>query len=144
MPKQVIEDAMVTLNSVDLSSRVKKVVIQTSKRTPQLVTAMQDTWEDRIQPQIRGWKGSLEFYQDFAAASVYASLLAILNSTVSSGVPLIVRPTTGIRTTGNPEWQGTVQLDGDFAQIDGNVGDALMVPVTFLGNGALSFFSSSS
>lgn len=144
MPKQVIEDAWVTLNGVDLSTRVKKVTIITKKRSPQQVTAMQETDEDFIPVNIKGWRVALEFYQDYATGSVFETMNGILNSTASSGVPIIVRPTTGIRTTGNPEWQGNVLLDGDFSQIDGSVGDVLMTSPAFQGKGALSKFTSSS
>jgi hypothetical protein len=144
MPKQVIEDAWVTLSGVDLSSRVKKVTIITKRRSPQLVTAMTDTNEDYLPINIRGWRVAIEFYQDFASGSVYETLKATLNSTASSGHAITVRPTTGARTTGNPEWQGQVHLDGDLAQIDGSVGDVLMTNPSFQGSGALTMATTSS
>lgn len=144
MPKQVIENGSVTLNSVDLSTRVKKISIITGKRAPQNVTAMQDTWEDFLGVNIKGGKISLEFYQDLATGSVYETMKGILNSTASTGVPIVIRPTTGVRTTGNPDFQCSVLLDGDFAQIDGSVGDALMTNPSFRINGTLSFLTSSS
>jgi hypothetical protein len=67
-----------------------------------------------------------------------------LHATGSSGVALIVRPTTGIRTSDNPEWQGQILLDGEFPQIDAEFGGVNMAPVNFLGTGALSFLTSSS
>jgi hypothetical protein len=59
-------------------------------------------------------------------------------------VALIVRPTTGIRTSDNPEWQGQILLDGEFPQIDAEFGGVNMAPVNFLGTGALTFATSSS
>lgn len=144
MPKQVIENAWVTLGGTDVSTRVKKVTILRSKRSPQQVTAMQETDEDFLPVNIRGWKVSLEFYQDFAAGSVYTALKAANASTASSGVLMVIRPTTEARTTGNPEMQGYVLIDGDFAIIDGSVGDVLMTTPSFQGKGALSEFTSSS
>lgn len=144
MPKQVIENAWVTLASSDVSTRVKKVTITRSKRSPQQVTAMQETDEDYLPVNIRGWKVALEFYQDFAAGSVYAALKAAVASTASSGVLITVRPTTEARTTGNPELTGYVLIDGDFAILDGAVGDVLMTQPSFQGKGALSELTSSS
>ena len=86
----------------------------------------------------------LEFYQDFAAGSVYAALKAACASTASSGVLIVVRPTTEARTTGNPEIQGYGLIDGDFAITDGAVGDVLMTQPSFQGKGSLSEFTSSS
>jgi hypothetical protein len=144
MPRHVIEDAQVTLNGVVLSSRVKKLTITTFKRKPAQVTAMTDSWEENLLVDIKGWKASFELYQDYSTGSVYETLKGIFDATGSSGVAMIVRPTTGIRTTGNPEFQGQLLLDGDFAQIDAEYGGVNMTPTAFLGTGALSFFTSSS
>ena len=144
MPKQIIENAWVTLGGSDLSTRVKKVTIMRSRRSPQQVTAMQETDEDFLPVNIRGWKVSLEFYQDYVASSVYAALKACVASTASSGVLMVIRPSTEIRTTGNPEFQGYVLIDGDYALLDGSVGDVLMTSPSFQGKGALSEYTSSS
>lgn len=144
MPKQVIENAWVTLGGSDLSTRVKKVTILRSKRTNQQVTAMTEEDEDFLPVNIRGWKVSLEFYQDFASGSVYETLKAAVESTASSGVAITIRPTTEARTTGNPEFQGYVLIEGDYALVDGSVGDVLMSSPSFQGKGALSEFTSSS
>jgi hypothetical protein len=144
MPRHVIEDAQVTLNGVVLSGRVKKLTIRTSKRSPANVSAMTDSWEENILVDVKAWKASFEFYQDYSTGSVYETMKGIFDATGSSGVAMIVRPTTGIRTTGNPEFQGQLLLDGEFSQIDAEFGGVNMAPVNFLGTGALSFFTSSS
>lgn len=144
MPKHVIEDAWVTLAGVDLSNRVRRVTLMTNKRTPALVTAMTNNWDERVVVDIRGWRVNLELFQDYSTGSVYAAMKAILDSTASSGVPLIIRPTTGARTTGNPEFQGYVGVDGDHGQLDAEVGGVNMSNPTFLGLGQLDFFTSSS
>lgn len=144
MPKHVIEDAWVTLAGVDISNRVRRVTLMTAKRSPADVTAMTNDWEESVVVDIRSWRANFELFQDYSTGSVYAALKAILDSTASSGVPLIIRPTTGARTTGNPEYQGYVGLDGDFAQIDAEVGGVNMGSPSFKGLGALSFLTSSS
>ena len=144
MPRHVIEDAQVTLNGTVLSGRVKKVTIRTAKRPAAQVTAMTDGWEENLLVDIKNWKASFELYQDYTTGSVYTALKAIFDATGSSGVALIVRPTTGNRTSDNPEFQGQILLDGEFPFIDAEVGGVNMAPVNFLGTGALSFVTTSS
>lgn len=144
MPKQVIENAWVTIAGSDLSTRVKKVTITRSKRSPQQTTAMQETDEDFLPVNIRGWKVAFDLYQDFASGSVYACLKSAAASTASSGLLITIRATTEARTTGNPELTGYGLIDGDFAIVDGSVGDVLMTSPTFQGKGALSEYTSSS
>lgn len=144
MPKHVIEDAWVTLGGIDLSTRVRRVTLMIAKRTPALVTGMTNDWEDRVVVDIRAWRCALEFYQDYSTGSVYAALKAVMDSTASSGVPLIIRPTTAARTTGNPEFQGHVGVDGDFGLLDAEVGGVNMSSPSFLGMGTLDFLTSSS
>ncbi len=144
MPRHVIEDAQVTLNGSVLSGRVKKLTIRTGKRPPANVTAMTDGWEESILVDVKNWKASFEFYQDYSTGSVYSVMKGIFDSTASTGVALIVRPTTGARTSDNPEWQGNLLLDGDFPQIDAEFGGVNMAPANFVGTGTLSFLTSSS
>jgi hypothetical protein len=144
MPRHVITAPQITLNGVSLAGRVKKLTIRTAKRSPAQVSAMTDGWEENILVDVKSWKASFEFYQDYTTGSVYDTLAGIFNATGSSGVAMIVRPTTGVRTSGNPEFQGQILLDGDFSQIDAEFGGVNMAPANFLGTGALSMFSSSS
>lgn len=144
MPRHVITNATVSLNGVALTGRVKKVTIRTSKRPPANVSAMTDTWEENILVDVKSFKAAFEFYADYTTGSVYATMKGIFDATGSSGVAMIVRPTTGARTSDNPEWQGQILLDGEFPQIDAAFGDTHMTPANFLGTGALSFFTSSS
>lgn len=144
MPRHVITDAQVTLNGVVLSNRVKKVTIQTAKRAPAPVTAMGDVWDENVLVDVRNWKASFDFYADYSTGSVWSTIQGIFTSTGTSGVTMVVRPTTGIRTSDNPEFSGQILLDGQFPVIDADYGAVHMNTVTFLGTGALSQFTSSS
>lgn len=144
MPKHVIEDAWVTLGGVDLSNRVRRVTLMIAKRTPAQVTGMTNDWEERVVVDIRSWRATLEFFQDYSTGSVYTTLKALMDSTASSGIPIIIRPTTAARTTGNPEFQGYVGVDGDFGLLDAEVGGVNMSSPALLGMGTLSFLTSSS
>lgn len=145
MAKHIINNAQVTLTTADLSARVKKVSLITSQRSAQDATAMGDTWEDKLLVPIRAWKGSIEMFQDYAAGSVYATLKTLLDgTTTSTGLVITVRPTTEIRSATNPEFYGSIIPDGDFAQIDAEVGGVNMVSFGFIGDGTLNFYTSSS
>lgn len=144
MPRHVIEDAQVTINGTVLSGRVKKLSIRTAKRPPAQVSAMTDDWDENINVNVKSWKATFEFYQDYTTGSVYTVLKAILDATGSSGVALIVRPTTAIRSSDNPEFQGQILLDGEFPFLDAEFAGTNMAPVNFLGTGALTFATSSS
>lgn len=142
MPRHVITNATVSINGTALTARVKKVTIRTAKRPPANVNAMTDGWDENILVDIKSWKASFDLYQDYTTGSVWSVLKGVFDSTASSGVQIIVRPTTGTRSSDNPDWQGNVLLDGEFPQIDGEHGGINMQPVNFLGTGALSFLTS--
>lgn len=144
MPRHVITGAQVTLNGVDVSRRVKKVTIRTSKRPPANVSAMQDAWEENILVDIKAFKASIDFYQDYTSGAVWPTIQGVFAATGSSGVALIVRVSTALRTSDVPEWQGQVLLDGEFPQIDGEFGATHMASLNLLGTGALAFVTSSS
>lgn len=143
MPKHVIEDAMVTLDGVDISTRVKKLSLITRKRSPQNVSAMTNNWEEHIGIDVRGWRVQLDLMQDYSTANVYSVLKGMLDSTNSSGHPIIIRPTTAGRSATNPEWQGSVLLDGDFAFVDAEFAGVNMAPVNLIGNGTLTSVTTS-
>lgn len=146
MPKQVITDAQVTINGVTLTQRVKRVSVFIKERPPALVTAMGDSYEDRLKVDIKDWRVQFEFYQDYSSGQTWQTIKAVFDSTVSSGVPIIVRPTTEVRSTSNPELQGNVITDGsEFPFIGADeVGAVNMAPVQFVGVQAPNFFTSSS
>jgi hypothetical protein len=144
MPKHVIEDAQITLGGVDISTRVRRVSLMISKRSPALVTGMTNDWEERIMVDVRAWRASLELFQDYSTGSVHSVLAAIMDSTASSGVPLVIRSSTAIRSVSNPEFSGYVGADGDFGLLDAAMGEANMSSPTLIGMGALATLTSSS
>jgi hypothetical protein len=106
---------------------------------------MTDSWEDLLKVSIRAWRVSLEFYQDYSSGSVWSTLQGVAQSSALGGVPIIIRPTTEIRSSDNPELQGNVLLDGDIPFINiGDVGEVNMAPVNFHGAGTPLFATSSS
>jgi len=145
MPRHVLEDVALTLNGTVISARVKKITIRPSLPTPKKVTAMTDDYDEYVKVNVKGHKGQVEFYQDYSSGSAYSIIKTIFEASGSSGVAFIVRPTTAIRSSDNPEFQGTWLIDGEFPVLQADdVGEVNMMAVNFLGNGALIFASSSS
>jgi hypothetical protein len=149
MAKRLFEQCSVTLNSVDVSADVYKAEIFTGRRAPVDMTGLSDTWDQGLVPNLRRWGVKLEYFTNFAGTSetptgISTVLQQVLVSTATTGVTLTIRSTTAVRSVNNPEWQGQVQIDGDFQQTAGGVAEADKGSVGLKGLAALSRFTSSS
>jgi len=139
MSKHVLNAAIVTLSSRDLSDHVESVELMTGiGNVP--ITAMQDAWEDYLPSGVKRWSVRLNLYQDYDSSSVYAVLSEVLTGTTA--VPITLRPTTSTQSATNPTFSGNGVLDGDFALLAGTVGDGHKTSVTLKGAGTLSFLTS--
>lgn len=127
----VFTDGRVELNAVNLSTLVRKVTLSPSADA-QESTAMGATYRARL-GGLKDWSVEVEFNQDFAAAQVDATLFPLLGTTFS----VKVRPTTGVISATNPEYQGTGLLT-EYTPLDGSVGDLAVSPVTIEGAGTLT------
>jgi hypothetical protein len=127
----VLTDARVELNAVNLSSLVRKVTL-TPSVDAQESTAMGATYRARL-GGLKDWKVEVEFNQDFAAAQVDATLFPLLGTVFS----VKVRPTTGVISATNPEYQGNGLLT-EYTPIDGSVGDLATATASIEGAGVLT------
>lgn len=131
MAIMTLTNAYVTVNSVNLSDHVRRVVLDYDADEVDS-TAMGDTFHERL-ASLRDWSVSIEFQQDFAASSVDATLFPLVGSTTT----VEVRPINAARSATNPGYSGTV-LVNDYQPISGAVGDLATVSVTWPGAGPLS------
>jgi len=96
------------------------------------VTGLSDTWDSFLVPFLRRAAVRMSYFNNFDASSSGSSIVAgvntvlntLLNSSGTSGVPFVLRSSTGVRSAANPEWQGQVQIDGDFVETGGDVAEA--------------------
>lgn len=150
MPKRLFEQAQVTLNGQDISSDVHGAELMVGRRAPVDVTGLSDTWDQFLVPNLRRWGVRLSYFNNLAATSgsepnaINKALKAVLDSTGTTGVAFVLRATTGNRTPDNPEWSGSVQIDGDFPLTAGDVAEADRGTINLKGLADLTFATSTS
>lgn len=127
MGKMVLKDASLTLNAVDLSDHVKQITLN-YKAELQDKTAMGDDGRARI-AGLKDWDADIEFYQDYAASSVDATLFPLVGAT---GITVVIKPTSGAVSATNPSYTGVGVLES-YQPVGGTVGEDLMTPVKLLG-----------
>ena len=128
MPTLVFTDASVKINAVDLSDHVKSVKLNYSADL-QEATAMGNTSKAR-KGGLKDWSIEVEFYQDYAAAKVDATIFPLVG--VQTALELIPVKSTGVSAT-NPRYQGNGIIDS-YPPYTGGVGDMGMAPITMSGS----------
>lgn len=131
MAEQVLTNAHLTVNSVNLSDHVRSITLRYAADL-QDITAMSDTTRNRL-GGLKDWSFDVEFNQDFAAANVDATLFPI----VGTSVAIIIRPDAGAVSSTNPNFTGNAIIES-YQPVGGAVGDAHTTTVTFQGNGTLT------
>jgi hypothetical protein len=142
MAKRLFDQCSVTLNGIDVSADVHAAKVITGRRPPVDVTGLSDIWDSFLVPNLRRWAVQLEYFTNFAGTSetptgISTVLQLVLNSTATTGVALLLRSTTNARSVNNPEWQGQVQIDGDFEQTAGGVAQADKGSISLKGLGVM-------
>lgn len=120
MATQVLTNAFVLLNAVDLSNHTKQVEVPEGVDAQDATAMGADTKINK--PGLRTGSFKATFFQDYAAGSVDATLSGFLNTNPPSTFTIEVRPTTGARSATNPAWVATVFL-GSYNPVAGTVGD---------------------
>jgi len=130
----VLTNAYVSINAVNLSPYVKTVTLA-YKSEMQDDTAMGDTARSRI-GSLKDFTLNVEFFQDFAASAVDATLFGIVGSVVA----IEIRGANTTVSATNPKYMGNAILE-TYQPVGGSVGDNLMAPISMSGVGALSRFT---
>jgi hypothetical protein len=122
-----LTDAFVSINGVTLSDHVSKVTL-TDSRDSVDITAFGAT-SKAITKGLGDAKVDVDFFQDFAAAKVHATLQPLIGSTTPFTVE--VRPTSAARSATNPAFVMSALLM-DYSMLDGSVGDASSFTASFV------------
>ena len=127
MPREILKDAFVSLNAVDLSDHVESVEMNYSEELKR-ATSMGDTGERQLPSGIGNWSLTLNFFQDYDAAKVDATLFPLVGAP-QFAMKFRKSKTDAISAT-NPEYQGNGMIEGDLPLAAAAVGEMNMTPVT--------------
>jgi hypothetical protein len=126
MAKQILTDAFITINGVNLSDHGSHVEITSEKDEVDLTSFGASS--KVIGLGLGDGNMAFTFFQDFAAGSVDATLQPIHSG--ASSVVIEVRPTSGARSATNPAYVMTGVLPS-YQPLNGDVGDASSIQATF-------------
>ena len=136
MAKYIIKDAVVTINSVDLSARVAEVTVNMDADDVDV-----STMGTGVHEHLGGLRNDsfvVKFLQDFAAALVDATLFPLLaTASAQPTFPISVKPTSGATSTTNPSYSCTEGILLTYQPIQGAVGARSEVDVTFPANDSI-------
>ena len=124
-------DVAVVVNSVNLSDHVASIT-WTEQSEELDTTAMGDGNRTRT-GGLKDGSVSIEFHQDFAASSVYATLYTLLGTTTT----VTMTPTSASVSATNPKHSASA-LVTELPIIDGSVSDLATVSVTWPLSGAVT------
>lgn len=114
----VYTDALVVINSVDLSDHVKSVTLNYESEVLD-DTVMGTSGTRSAICGLKNWSLEVNFLQDYAAGEVDATLFGLVGAVA---FPIRVRPSkTNAISTSNPEYQGDAIL-ASYPPITGEVG----------------------
>ena len=128
----MLTDGFCLVNSVNLSDHAKTITLTVA---PAMLdeTHMGDTIMRR-RPGLADWSVDIEFFEDFAAANVDATLFPLIGA---AAFPVEIRPTSAGRSTTNPGYNGNMVL-ASITPIAGQVGQMAMNKASFKSAGALT------
>jgi hypothetical protein len=136
MARIVLNDAKVTINSVNLSDHIASVTINQSFDVVE-TTAFSSTAAKTRVAGLQDNSVTLEFHQDFAAANVEATLNTIGASLLGTTTTVVVLPTSSAVGATNPSYTFTA-LCSEWTPINGSVGELATVSVTWPITGAIT------
>lgn len=131
MAKFVTTDYKILLGTDDFSSSIAAVTLDITA-DEQETTAFGDTFRTRI-AGLKDATISLDWHQDFGAASVDETLFPLLGSTVA----FTITPTSGTASATNPSYTGTA-LVTQYSPFANSVGDLATLSVSWPVSGAVT------
>jgi len=129
--KFVATDYDITIGGTDFSASLAAVTLDVSA-DEQETTAFGDSFRSRI-GGLKDASVSLDFHQDFGAASVDATLWPLLGGTAQ----IVIKPTSSSASATNPSYTFTA-LVTQYQPFASNVGDLATLSVTWPVTGAVT------
>lgn len=125
MAKIVLKDCSITIDAVDLSDHISSVTIETTFDEVD-VTGFGSTYKEILQG-LGDATITLSVFQDFAAASVDATLWPLSQS--GEGFVVVVKPTSAAVSATNPSYTMTGVLL-NYSPVAGAIGEASTTDVS--------------
>jgi hypothetical protein len=133
MARIVLTDAYIKIGGVDLSDHIASVELSQEVEEVE-TTAFGDSARTRT-GGLANNSLSLDFHQDFAAASVDATITPLIGGTASFEVR--ARSTATAVSATNPKWTGTVLLT-EWTPLAGAIGELSTASITWPVSGAVT------
>lgn len=131
MPKFVATDYNINIDDNDFSTSIAAVTLEISA-DEQETTSFGADYRTRI-AGLKDASLTLDFHQDFGAASVDATLFPLMGSAVTFSVT----PTSGSVSATNPSYSGTAIVTA-YSPFANSVGDLATLSVTWPVSGAVT------
>ena len=131
MAKFVATDYKITVNGTNFSTSLASVELSIESDDVE-TTAFGGEWRTRV-GGLKQASLTLEFHQDFGAASVDATLFPLLNTIAT----VVVTPTSGSVTATNPSYTATC-LVNSYQPFASSVGDLATLSVTWPVSGTVT------
>lgn len=125
MAKLVLNNPVITINSVALSDHIASVTISTEVGEV-VTTAFGDTAVTRVGNGLKDSSVQIDFHQDFASSNVEATIYPLIGTVTA----MTVKPTNAAVATTNPEYQFNC-LVTSWSPVAGAVGELLTASVTW-------------
>jgi hypothetical protein len=132
MSKVILRDVSVLVDGVDLTERARSVNIDTSAEEIDVTAFGGSGWRE-FEPGLKAGTVEVEFYQDFDASEVHATLWPLHES--NEEFEIRIGPAGDSGATANPVFVADVKLFA-YRFLQGAVGEASTNPVTFRLTGA--------
>ena len=131
MATLVLTDAVLTINSVDLSDWCKTATLEYEAEAVD-ETAMGDTTRINI-GGLKSWTLTADLMQDYASSAVDQTLWSL----VGTQVTVKLKATSSSNSATNPEYSGTALIQA-YQPVGGTVGELHMTRVSCVSAGTLS------
>ncbi len=133
MPKYIVKDASVTLNSVNLSTRVAQVAIIMEADDVDVSTMGTGVHEHLA--GLRSDRFEITFVSDFDVAMVDATLAPLLaTATTQPTFPVVVKPTSAAVSATNPSYTSSTCILLNYSPLAGEVGSRSETAVVIVSN----------
>ena len=131
MPKLVLTNPSITIGGVDLSNSINSITLDTKYDIVE-TTAFGDTAKKRV-AGLADNSISIEFLQDFAAASVEATIYPLLGTATT----VVVKPVATTTTTTNPSYTVSAVVS-EWQPLKGGIGQLATASVSWPVSGAIT------